>query len=491
MNRRYVLALPLFLALLFLLYYTFISPLFLYHNDIGWHLAAGQWMLSSGKIPATDPWSHTAGDTPWVLLSWGWDISAAWLYTKGGLEALLVLTAIMGAGIVWFQSATALRMGACGLMVIAVSLLGGIAYVQFSPPDVFLSVAPQVVTLFSLALFQFFLVRAQSIQRFATTNMLLMLYIISWSNLHGGFVLGVVLFLFYAIDAWISGRRNVSIRFASMALISVLAIAASNPLHFDAFVMVFGLLTSESQQGISEWMPVWERVRWGSDIPALLYLVLFPVALVGLIRSRQWHPPVLALALLLYVMAWFQIRYISMFVVWSMPLMALGLSAFIRAQDDAFSTYRLRHIRVVFLLLLAAVIVKSLMEYRFPHAANLPDSLWPKEEIAFIENHYRDKNLINHWNYGSFIIYQTRGRVRPYIDGRAGSAYPLSLFEIQARMYHTRDWTEALKTYNIGAVLWPKQDATMLAYFDGRQGWKKAFEGKLAVVYVKTNEQKE
>jgi hypothetical protein len=61
-------------------YYVVIAPLLLGHTDLGWHLAAGDLIRSQGSVPAHDPWSFTAGQTPWINHSWLWDVVASLLF---------------------------------------------------------------------------------------------------------------------------------------------------------------------------------------------------------------------------------------------------------------------------------------------------------------------------------------------------------------------------------------------------------------------------
>jgi hypothetical protein len=484
MNSRLVAVVPFSTALIFLLYYLFISPLFLYHNDIGWHLAAGDLIRSTGIIPRTDPWSFTASGSPWYLLSWLWDVLISYVYARAGFIPLLIATAAAGSAILWLQATTAVRNGVGWIPFVIVFLIGGMGFPQFSPPDVFLSISPQVVTLLFITLFQFLLLRSERINSSKVTAIGLTALLLLWSNMHGGFVLGIVIVATFAAHALVLGRTQNAAWLGAVCLFSILLIGVANPLGWHIFHTVLGLLTSDSQRGITEWQPVWERFSGGLASPAIAYLLLFPFALIGLLRSGRFLLPVLALALPLYVMAWLQIRYISIFIVWSLPLVAFGLSQ-LSGRLSPIVNLRFRTITALTLFLVTAVLCRAILHSQFPYEPELPRVNWPKEEIAYLEAYHPDKNLFHPWNYGSFIIFQARGGLKPFIDGRAGSAYPLSLFENYNRFFQTRDWTEIIKTYNIRAILWPKNENRLLPYFDASQGWEKAFEGTLAVVYVK------
>ena len=64
-------------------------------GDLWWHLRTGEWILTSGELPRTDPFSHTAGDTPWVLQEYGSQVLFALAYRLGGFWALKALGALL------------------------------------------------------------------------------------------------------------------------------------------------------------------------------------------------------------------------------------------------------------------------------------------------------------------------------------------------------------------------------------------------------------
>ena len=60
--------------------------------DYYWHLMNGELVLSNGGIPRTDPFSYTAGDRPWVMHEWLFDVILFVLYDRFGVLAVQTLT---------------------------------------------------------------------------------------------------------------------------------------------------------------------------------------------------------------------------------------------------------------------------------------------------------------------------------------------------------------------------------------------------------------
>lgn len=68
-------------------------------GDLWWHLRTGAWILEQGALPATDPFSHTAGDTPWVLQEYGSQVLFAAVYRVAGFDGLRVLSLACGLAV--------------------------------------------------------------------------------------------------------------------------------------------------------------------------------------------------------------------------------------------------------------------------------------------------------------------------------------------------------------------------------------------------------
>jgi len=63
----------------------YISNFYMTDPDFGWHLRAGQWILSNHAVPFTDPFSSYGAGKPWYDYSWLFDIFFALLHRTFGL----------------------------------------------------------------------------------------------------------------------------------------------------------------------------------------------------------------------------------------------------------------------------------------------------------------------------------------------------------------------------------------------------------------------
>src|SRR5215472_11590265 len=62
-------------------------------GDTSWHIATGNWILSHGRIPATDPFSFTSAGHPWVATEWLSEVIFASVFRLAGYAGLATLIA--------------------------------------------------------------------------------------------------------------------------------------------------------------------------------------------------------------------------------------------------------------------------------------------------------------------------------------------------------------------------------------------------------------
>ena len=54
-------------------------------GDTGWHVRIGEWILAHGQVPRQDMFSFTKPGQPFFAWEWLWDVGAAWLHQRWGL----------------------------------------------------------------------------------------------------------------------------------------------------------------------------------------------------------------------------------------------------------------------------------------------------------------------------------------------------------------------------------------------------------------------
>ncbi len=250
------LALVLFIALCI----AFLLPVT--PQDYWWYLRIGRDTLSSGAVPRLDSLTFSQTGTPVDYQSWGAAVVFWLIYRMGGLALTGLLRGVVLAVTYALGWATARRAGAgrvgAGLVLLATVLASSNNW----------SMRPQLLAypLFALALFILF--RWQNGGKKAVYWLPLISLV--WVNLHGSFVLLILL----AGAALVFGRGER--RSMALAFTGVLLATLANPRGLGTWTYVFNSLTVQSSQQFSaEWLPP-VNTGWQMNI-FFLWLLVFPL----------------------------------------------------------------------------------------------------------------------------------------------------------------------------------------------------------------------
>jgi hypothetical protein len=166
--------------------------------DSHWHIAVGNWMLAHGTVPTVDPFSFTFAGQPWIAKEWLSQLLMAMAFKLGGWGGVTVLAATALAA----SFALMLRLLLRDLRPLPAGLFA-LAAIAMTLPH-FLA-RPHVLAFPFMLIWMAGLVRAVEERRAPAP--LLLVAMLLWANLHGGFTLGLLLGGAFAIEALL-GARN-------------------------------------------------------------------------------------------------------------------------------------------------------------------------------------------------------------------------------------------------------------------------------------------
>jgi hypothetical protein len=210
-------------------------------QDYWWYLRIGRDILTTGSIPQVDALSSSQAGTPVFNLSWGAAVLFWLIYKFGGLTFTLLLRGLLvtlAYSLVWRLA----RGWGAGRLSASLMLLLAVLATSNN-----WSIRPQLFAypLFTLALY--LLYRWHNGDRKAIQW--LPLISLFWVNLHGSFILLILL----AGAALVFGRGNK--RHLSLSFAGILLATLINPRGPGAWTYAYDLLTLPAQQFSSEWFP--------------------------------------------------------------------------------------------------------------------------------------------------------------------------------------------------------------------------------------------
>jgi hypothetical protein len=248
----------IFVALLAVLVFTPLSVKLLGDAGIGWHIRTGQLIAADRAVPRVDPFSSQIRQ-PWFAWEWLYDVAV------GKLEAWCGLN-----GVVWFTAVViaAVFAGTFRLLVVrGTNLFVGLVLIllAISASTIHFLARPHVLSwLFTLA--WFWILDATERNGFAETGALgsawlwlVPVLMLVWVNVHGGFVLGlVVLAIFWlgSLWSWLTLKQlrieealekvRAGKRTRDLTLVGLASLAASfvNPYGWKLHTHIYSYLTN-------------------------------------------------------------------------------------------------------------------------------------------------------------------------------------------------------------------------------------------------------
>ena len=455
-------------------YYVANARLLLGHYDLGWHLAAGDLIRDQGNIPFQDPWSFTAGGRQWYNLSWFWDVIASVLFQYTNFSGLILFVIACGAAIVGYLTSICLSSGASTIAVCISVLFSCLLYPAFAAyPNIYLTASPNISTILLCVIFY-----GECLKR--TKCFLLPAIMVLWANLHGGFLLGLLIIGIFC-GAALLRRDWVNFKIYSFAGVGCFIATFINPLGWHIYEGLETVLGHFSQAYITEWWPYFQNITVPGSIPGIVYILIF---IAFELRYRGFCPIESRLLSWLFLfLGLYQYRYMSFFFIFSAVPLGLHLDRLLPKRSDDF--------RVERSLLAAGIVAACALPWlymKIDPALGLPEML-SEQDVTYLQTHFPHARLLNHWNYGGILIFRDRGAIPVFVDGRAATAYPDDLlrdyFKIGQSEVDETAWDTVLEKYKIDTVLWVKAHEELRQFLVGKRGWREAYAGSYASIYVK------
>jgi len=472
-------------------------------GDTGWHIRTGEWILAHGRVPHEDLFSFTKTGQPWFAWEWLWDVIFAWLHQHWGMAAV-VLGSLL---VISLTAALLFRLTSrkCGHPLIAI----GVTFLAVAGSSIHFLARPHLCTLLLIVVFYSLLERVRDNGR---TRLLwwLPLLTILWTNLHGGWFVGVVLTGIYAVgelagglldarpQTWRPAARR-SLPYAAAAL-ACLAASLVGPYTYHLHVHIFKYLTDSFQrEHIMEMLPIsfqnpaaryfeimllaggaavlW-HLRRGRYTECLL-LLLF--AHLGLIASRNIPifgiiaAPVVALALA----EWVRKLAEAPVAAWLQRL-ARGLDGFGTSMIENEAVPRAHLLSAAALALIAAIFYAPAPPPAF--RAKFDAKEFPAKALASLGAPGTQGRIFTYDQWGDYLIYNFYPKNQVFIDGRSdfyGSRFVKNYLDIVNVKYN---WQEHLNEYGVDTVLLPA-DAPLAGALKESSRWHVVYDDGVAIVF--------
>jgi len=458
-------------------YFSFVTA----DPDLWGHIRFGENIWRLGALECTDPYSFTTPGTTWINHEWLTELLFFFFYQNFGDSGLLVGKLLIGIAVIVIIAAICRYRQQHPLVLVLVMVP---AIISISPGFM---IRPQLASylLFTLFLFVLHLYFSSNDNRLWVLPPLMVL----WVNLHGGFLMGIVLMGvvvgWQTLSALSTGNREKPLHYIWMVFCLTLLASLVNPYGYKLHSFLFNSLKIE--RAISEWAPV---TLLDFSFPAfkLLMIAFIITALREYKKNNGWE--IIGIVLMLYASIRHQ-RHIPFFAIMVSPYLVHRGSQWLQVLQLRFAQIKLsgtsKMILVLVLLLLsvhqAAAGIGTYVQARWRVVVD--PNVYPVAAVRFmIQNGFKG-NLLLPFEWGEYAIWKLHPQCLVSIDGRFRTTYPESVIQdhFQARK-DARLLIQLAKKYPADIIL-ARQSPSMQAVINrNTPGWLYIYSDSVAVIFL-------
>jgi hypothetical protein len=473
-------------------------------GDAARHLTVGENMLSTGRLLREDVFSFTMFGQPFVAYEWLAEVASAASYRVLGLAGPVLLHGAIIALTFSFVLARLRRRGGSSLLPVGVTMLvAATAQIHWlARPHVFSFLGTAV---FCLILDDWRAGRLSHKWLWALPGAMVL-----WANLHGGFLVGLLLIATYLgadILRWLGGTREIATgaarsvrRLLPVALIT-LAATCVNPVGPALLGHVFGwfgntLLINLTQEYTS---PNFHQ----APVRGFAAMILVAVACVAWSRRRPaLHEGLLLLGFL--YLALFSSRNVPLFAIVVAPILARQLAAMalpggrlgkrvervaawlghrdhVLAHIDARSRF---HLWPVAVLLGLAALAFVQRDAGAPLGVRFDPARQPVAAVAYLKAHPQPGHMFNNFIWGGYVLHELWPAQRVFIDGQTdfyGEALTQEYLDVQDVK---PGWRDVLDRYDVQWILFPS-DSALEQVLIASGNWDTVYRDSMAVILTR------
>jgi len=492
------------------LVYAFLSGLkTISEFDLGWQLATGRWIIQNHRIPSTEVLSYTATSQPWIYPV-GAELIFYALFLIGGYSLLSWMTAVACAGV------TALLL--CRRSWISLFLA------TLAVPVIASRVTARA-EMFTVVLFAATLALLWRHHESGNGKLwLLPLLMLSWVNLHPGFVAGLGLLGAYMLlevfDLFWPDRRSPALARLRQAwpwLAATVVTTLANPWGWRVFQIVArqqAAMDAHSQM-ILEWAPIpvnWPHIAAGlSSLDSDRFYALLCVVIVAVpiaLWRRQFGAAILMAAAAVPPLQ--HMRFSGLFSIVTVIVGSAVLAPVVENLGSKFPAHLCPAFSALTALLLAAVVIVSAARIVSNHVyfsgTNLESfgtglSWWfPERAAAFIEQQQLPGRIFNSTEEGGHLSFRLGPKYLDYVDSRDipfGTELLVRDSRLRALPPDSPQWKDEADRNDINVIVLPigrfqaLQFFPMLKRFCDSDLWRPIYLDEVSVVFLRRRPENE
>ena len=486
----------------------------LYDSDTGWHIRHGETILRTWTLPSGDYFSYTNYGKPWFSWEWLADVLLALIHKYAGLNGIAFwANATFALTFTLLFSWTAKR-GGNVLVCLLLSRVAGFA------AAVHWLARPH---LFSMLLVLFWYMLLERIQRqgsaadsrFGKTAWVLPPLMMLWTNLHGAFVIGVVLLLIYALGNFLSAVVKPEQTSSAQAMrlarhffwIAMLCLLASclNPYGLKVHQHIFHSYLQSNT--LVDRVTEFTSPNFHSFVVKFFEAVLLASLVVVAASYRKLSFIEMGLLVFWTHLALFSVRHVPLYAIMVVPILVRHLTEYLSdLQTDAcfhprigallqgFNRYSgnllnfenrftsMVYPALAMLFMTGVCLNQGKFLGHTLTAAKFDSKQFPVKAADFVEQAGLKGNMFTTDYWGGYFIYRFHPRHKVFFDGRSDMYGEDFVKEYQRITNLDYRWREILEKYKVDWILLPV-DYGLCSALKEQRDWQILYDDHQSMIF--------
>jgi hypothetical protein len=465
--------------------------------DLWGHVLWGRELLAHGSLPRGNPYSYSAPGYLWLRHEWLSEVLMGSIFNHFGPLGLKLLKFACTAGTLCFvvlamsETAAPVLVQAPILLIVVLMLVPA---VQFRP------------TLFDfLSLSAIIALLSRHNWRGSAPLWLAIPIVAIWSNLHGGFFVGIVVMGVYAASVLLADVLSGTGPRRGLGIIAITAAAAAStlctflipPARDTWYTLIRSIMNPMTHYAIEDWKPLLAALTSadsGSVAQKYFVVVLsfFSAAVVSvLLTPKGGDAPLVAVGALLLASAFAAERNIPIAAIAIAPVFANHLGFLVGRRDlSSAPATNAREVpragRWVMEILIALVAI-TFARHDGVLTPGIDANGNPVRAVEFMKSHGLEGNVLAQYGWGQYIIWHGAPGMKVFIDSRYDLAYPPAVVLDWLKLANNLDGgAHTLAAYPHDFVLLSK-DSPAIKVIDFQGDWRLIYSDDTARLYAPAN----
>jgi len=466
-------------VLVFILYFHQIDAML---QDLGRHLLFGEIIVQTQHVPTINLLSYTYPNFPFINTHWLSEVIFYLIEKSTGFFGLLIFTSLVATMAFLIQLLYLKNIKTLPL------LLASVLYFRILLERT--DLRPEIFSFFYMSLFIVILYKYR--EKFTQWIYILPLIELVWINSHIYYPAGIVILLFFLVDALITYRKKIFQKYTLtlfFVLVATIIATLINPNTINGALYPFNIFHNYGFQIAENYnvFQIWNQLQPKSTI--LYYFISVPLLFsLMLITFKKTKPIDWFLALFFTIFAASALRNLPLFVFATFIPFAKSLNSL---YGKLFPDKAESFIKVTLYISVCLFLIWQVKDIITAHTFGYQMPTEVSKSVDFIQENNIKGPMFNNFDIGSYLAYRLYPKEKVFVDGRP-EAYPASFFQnIYIPIEQDKTiFQKADNKYLFNMIIISHSDLTpsnqqFLRDINANPNWKLVYLDPTMVIYVK------